>query len=76
MNRLTSGLGVTIEQYNIIPFAPDAGIVSWVTGADTLLQLVYDFRNERNISCTIEQDVMKEFTDVHFNYLNYLQRIE
>ena len=75
-NRLTSGLGVTIEQYNIVPFAPDAGLVSWVTGADTLLQLVYDFRNERNISCTIEQDVMKDFTDVRFNNLSNLQRLE
>lgn len=75
-NRLTSDFGVTIEQYAIIPFAPDAGLVTWVTGADTLLQVVYDFRNERGISPTLEQEVVKEITEANYTSLNSLQQLE
>jgi len=74
-NRLTSKLGVSLIQYAIIPFAPNAGLISWVTGADTFQQLVSDYRNQRDIPQLVENEICSRY--VHeFNFLNSLQRIE
>jgi phosphatidylinositol kinase/protein kinase (PI-3 family) len=35
-DKLTNSLGLQITKYAIVPFAPNAGLTAWVTGADTL----------------------------------------
>jgi len=75
-NRLTKNLGINIAQYAIIPFAPNAGLVSWVTGADTLQQLVVEFRKIRSIPPVLEQDIFREFCTCSYNVINNIQRYE
>ncbi|KAH0788589.1 PIKK family atypical protein kinase [Histomonas meleagridis] len=67
---------LSIEQYSIIPFAPNAGLISWVNGADTFQELVIDFRTHRNIPRTIERDLSSQIIGKLFSSLNSLQRME
>lgn len=46
-NKLTHDL--TIIEYSIIPFAPDAGVISWVENADSLHEIITEFKEERAI---------------------------
>ena len=75
-NKLTSALHVTISKYAIIPFAPNAGLISWVTGADTLHQLVTDFRKANGIPTWVENEMYSAFVGDGFDYLNSLQKHE
>ena len=75
-NRSTSNLGVSISEYSIIPFAPNSGLISWVTGADTYQQLVTEYRNNKNIKQSIENDISNQFVGNLFNNLSTLQKFE
>ena len=75
-NRNTSDLGVSILDYAIVPLAPNAGLITWVTGADTFQQLVTDYRNFHGIRQNIELDIASQFVGPIFNSLSSLQRYE
>lgn len=38
-----------IQRYSVIPLAPNAGLVSWVSESDTLHVLVRDYREARKM---------------------------
>ncbi|OHT09053.1 PIKK family atypical protein kinase [Tritrichomonas foetus] len=75
-NRITPDQTVSIVQYAIVPFAPNAGLISWVTGADTFQQLVNDFRAHRDIKKSLENDMAIQFVGQNFNALNAVQKYE
>jgi hypothetical protein len=75
-NRSTCDLNMSIVKYSIIPFAPNAGLIAWVTGADTFQQLVTDFRARREISPSIELEIAQALVGATFNTLSGLQRYE
>lgn len=75
-NRTTADLGVSILDYAIVPFAPNAGLITWVTGADTFQQLVTDYRNNREIKMNIELEIASQNVGAIFNSLSALQRYE
>ncbi|KAH0792269.1 PIKK family atypical protein kinase [Histomonas meleagridis] len=75
-NKATSGLRINISKYPIIPFAPNAGLISWVTGADTLHQLVMDYRKTNGISSWLENDLIANFACKKLDVLTCLQKIE
>lgn len=75
-NHNTSSLCVSIAEYSIIPLAPNSGLISWVTGADTCHQLITDFRDKRDMKQAIENELSSELSGQVFNSLNSLQRYE
>ncbi|EAY06542.1 PIKK family atypical protein kinase [Trichomonas vaginalis G3] len=75
-SRATSDLGVSIVEYSIVPFAPNAGFISWVTGADTFQQLVSEYRQNRGSGRNAENEVTNTLVGPLFNSLNALQRYE
>ena len=75
-NRNTAALEVSILKYPIVPFAPNAGLITWVTGADTFQQLVSDFRSHREIRQSIELEIAQQAVGGIFNSLAGLQRYE
>jgi phosphatidylinositol kinase/protein kinase (PI-3 family) len=79
LNALLAGsrlIEMAVLRYAIVPFTPSAGLIAWVTGADTFQQLVNDFRAHRDAPLTIESDVMQGFVGTIFNGLGALQRLE
>jgi FKBP12-rapamycin complex-associated protein len=74
-NRVTSKLGMSIAMYPVIPFAPNAGLISWVVGADTMHQLVSDYRQMRDISGALETEITQRVA-TNFNLLNAVQKLE
>ncbi|OHT01774.1 PIKK family atypical protein kinase [Tritrichomonas foetus] len=75
-NRNTADLGVSILDYAIVPFAPNSGLITWVTGADTFQQLVTDYRVYRDIRQNIELEIAQQLVGPIFNQLSALQRYE
>lgn len=75
-NRNTADLKVSIIDYAIVPFAPNAGLITWVTGADTFQQLVTDYRVYRDIHLNVELEIAQQFSGGVFNSLSALQRYE
>ena len=75
-NRNTLNLDVSILKYAIIPFAPNAGLISWVTGADTFQQLVVDYRSHRDVRQSLELEICQQYVGPIFNSLSSLQRYE
>lgn len=75
-NRNTADLKVEIIDYPIIPFAPNAGLITWVTGADTFQQLVNDYRSYKDLPFHIELDIAQDNSGGVFNSLTALQRYE
>ncbi|OHT06128.1 PIKK family atypical protein kinase [Tritrichomonas foetus] len=75
-NRNTLDLDVSILKYAIVPFAPNAGLITWVTGADTFQQLVVDYRTHREVRQSVELEISQQFVGPIFNSLSSLQRYE
>ncbi|KAH0793920.1 PIKK family atypical protein kinase [Histomonas meleagridis] len=75
-NRYTVELGTLIEQYAIVPFAPNAGLISWVTGADTLQALISEHRVQRGTHPQVESEILFQQCGTIFNSLSALQRME
>ncbi|EAX88702.1 PIKK family atypical protein kinase [Trichomonas vaginalis G3] len=75
-NRSTRAHNVNISMYDVVPFAPNTGLISWVNGADTVLQIVNDFRTLKNRQNSIEKTVFHEYTSLRNNTLNGLQLLE
>jgi phosphatidylinositol kinase/protein kinase (PI-3 family) len=65
-----------IACYTILPLTRDAGLIKWVTGADTMHQMVVEDRRVRGVSMTQETEICRELCDCEFRSLNALQRLE
>lgn len=74
-NRNTIDLNVSILKYSITPLTPNTGLISWVTGADTFQQLVYNYRSNRDIRNTIDIDIATQFCG-NINLLSAMQKYE
>ncbi|OHT01329.1 PIKK family atypical protein kinase [Tritrichomonas foetus] len=75
-DRLTSSLEIKIEQYPIIPFAKDCGLIGWVGGADTLQHLVTELRSMKNIPQLLEINILHEMIGPTSGTQTYFQRRE
>jgi len=67
---------VTVSHYEITPISPKSGLISWVTGADTIHHLVTDFRRKRHIKTPPEQEAVASFALDNYSLLNSIQRLE
>ncbi|OHS99482.1 PIKK family atypical protein kinase [Tritrichomonas foetus] len=75
-DKVTKRLRVTISKYAIIPIAPNAGLISWVTGADTMHQLVMDYRKANSITPWAENEALQLYVGDTFDFLNSPQKAE
>jgi phosphatidylinositol kinase/protein kinase (PI-3 family) len=67
---------LSIATYTVVPLTRQTGLIKWVTGADTIHQMMSDFRDFRGIPIYNEYDRCRELTGVEFRLLNGLQRFE
>jgi hypothetical protein len=52
-----------IQRFPVIPLAPNAGLIGWVQGSDTLHVLVRDYRDSRKVLLNIEYRLMLQVLD-------------
>ncbi|KAG5654196.1 hypothetical protein H0H81_006229 [Sphagnurus paluster] len=64
-----------IQRYPVIPLAPNAGLLGWVQGSDTLHVLIRDYRDSRKVLLNIEYRLMLQMAPDYEN-LTLLQKIE
>ena len=69
-------VGAQIVRYAIIPLAPNAGLITWVTGADTLHQLISEQRFLQCVSQSIELDIQAQITGNIGSQLSTIQKLE
>ena len=69
-DRLTSELSIT--EYSIIPFTSDAGVISWVENADSLHQIISEFKEDR----IVEARTIEQHCGTNQAYMNCLQLYE
>ena len=50
--------GLHIQRFPVIPLAPNAGLLGWVQGTDTLHVLIRDYRESRKVLLNIEYRLM------------------
>lgn len=67
---------VFIARYAVIPLTKTVGLIKWVTGADTMHQMIVENRKMFGISKEIESEVITSFTNTNFIQMNSLQRLE
>ncbi|KAK7056413.1 phosphatidylinositol kinase-related protein kinase tor1 [Paramarasmius palmivorus] len=64
-----------IQRYSVIPLAPNAGLIGFVQGSDTLHVLVRDYRESRKVLLNIEYRLMLQMAPDYEN-LTLLQKVE
>uniref|UniRef100_A0A0W0G7G9 non-specific serine/threonine protein kinase n=1 Tax=Moniliophthora roreri TaxID=221103 RepID=A0A0W0G7G9_MONRR len=64
-----------IQRYPVIPLAPNAGLLGYVQGSDTLHVLVRDYRESRKVLLNIEYRLMLQMAPDYEN-LTLLQKVE
>jgi hypothetical protein len=69
----TQGHAMVIVRYAVVPLSPSSGLISWVDGADTFHQMIFEMREPDGVD---EQAVLSEETDCNFESLNALQKYE
>lgn len=65
-----------ISCYTVIPLTKLVGLIGWVTNADTMHQLIKEYRTQKNIDIQIENNLVEKQVGVSFTNLNSLQRLE
>ena len=79
-NTLLNGsyisINISILCYTILPLTKNAGLIRWVTGADTIHQLILDDRKRRNFPVLRESEICNAFSTAPFKDMNHLQRLE
>lgn len=75
-SRAKREIPAQILQYAIIPLAPTAGLISWVTGADTLHQMICDMRVAKGMSLSTEMEVISRAVGSVYPHLTKLQLLE
>jgi phosphatidylinositol kinase/protein kinase (PI-3 family) len=66
----------SIVCYPVLPLTKEAGLIKWVTGADTMHQMVIEDRDLRKVSLSREAEICHEFMACEFKTLDSLQRLE
>ncbi|KAF7308485.1 Serine/threonine-protein kinase TOR [Mycena chlorophos] len=64
-----------IQRYPVIPIAPNAGLLGWVQGNDTLHVLIRDYREARKVVLNIEYRMILQMAPDYEN-LTLLQKVE
>ncbi|KAG6820409.1 hypothetical protein H0H93_000916 [Arthromyces matolae] len=73
-----------IQRFPVIPLAPNAGLLGWVQGSDTLHVLIRDYRDSRKVLLNIEYRLMLQEIKIDseaqmapdYESLTLLQKIE
>jgi phosphatidylinositol kinase/protein kinase (PI-3 family) len=66
----------SIVCYPVLPLTKEAGLIRWVTGADTMHHMVMEDRSLRKKSLSRESEICREFMDCELKTLDSLQRLE
>jgi phosphatidylinositol kinase/protein kinase (PI-3 family) len=66
----------SIVSYPVVPLTKEAGLIKWVTGADTMHQMILEDRNLRNVPLSRESEIIRELMNCEFKTLGCLQRME
>ena len=74
--RISADGVAKIVKYAIIPLAPNVGLISWVTGADTLHQVILEQRHCHGISESRDIDLLKSIVGEIFESMLVPQRLE
>ncbi|OHT15233.1 hypothetical protein TRFO_14257 [Tritrichomonas foetus] len=74
--RNTRELGAQIVKYAIIPLSPNAGLITWVTGADTLHQMICERRTIHDTPQSLEFMLLDNYVGNVFQYLTSVQKLE
>ena len=69
-------IAVHITTYSIVPLSPQAGLIQFVDGTDTLFSLISEYRNTHNVHVFAEQEVMEDETTKNIDNLLPIQRLE
>ncbi|KZS94646.1 atypical/PIKK/FRAP protein kinase [Sistotremastrum niveocremeum HHB9708] len=64
-----------IQRYPVVPLAPNAGLMGWVLGADTIHSLIRDYRESRKVLLDIERKLILQMAP-DFEISHFLQKIE
>lgn len=76
-NKLTQKMNISILNYTITPLAVNAGLISWVLGADTMHQLINDHRKATGISPSAENEIIQKNVGLECaQTMNSIQRLE
>ncbi|KAH0795795.1 PIKK family atypical protein kinase [Histomonas meleagridis] len=75
-NRTTREMNMQITKYAIIPLAPNAGLITWVTGADTLHQMINEHRALHQRSQSIELEIVMNIVGRVGSQLSEIQKLE
>lgn len=80
-SRLATERQTSIVEYAIIPLSPDAGLIYWLYGTDTINDIVLEYRSAHDIPEQLEYQTILSFTGVakesaSFDTMNQLQRQE
>lgn len=71
-----SDINTQITNYAIIPLSTSAGLISWVNGADTMHQMIRDYRYNNNQSIFAEIDLLNENCGKSSSSINQIQMLE
>ncbi|OHS99531.1 hypothetical protein TRFO_34038 [Tritrichomonas foetus] len=75
-DRFARRYQISVNRYSIVPLTTTSGLIQWVTGADTVHQIICDYRKYKRSPVLPENDILKENTNIEFINLNSLQRYE
>jgi phosphatidylinositol kinase/protein kinase (PI-3 family) len=65
-----------IATYAVLPLSPEVGLITWVSGADTLDQMVLENRRVRGLPSFREREIWRGMVDCEFRSLTAAQRLE
>ena len=75
----TSKSHLSITRFSVIPLSPNSGLIGWVPNCDTLLKLIQDYRESKNIELRTEHKRvfhMIPYENNQFDYLTLIQKVE
>ena len=75
----TASQHLRIKRYEVIPLAPNSGLLSWVPNCDTLHALIKNYREEHNILINIELQLMQQVapgkSPAQYDALTLMQKV-
>ncbi|KAH3745267.1 protein kinase [Pelomyxa schiedti] len=74
-NRDTSKSHMSIRTFAVVPLSHQSGLVEWVEQADTLHQVIREYREARQIMLNIEHKLMQQMIP-NYELLNVIQKLE
>ena len=75
--EFTSKLHLQITRYGAIPLSPNSGLIEWVPGCNTLLELIKKRREETGVDLKCEQVYEEKFAPKgQYDWLTGIQKVE